>query len=83
VNAANADGLTALHGAAFRGWNLAVRLLVENGAELTAADGQGRIPLDWAEGVSFGGQSPRREEQTIALLEELMEKGESAELRSR
>jgi ankyrin repeat protein len=72
LNAVNNAGLTALHGAAFRGSNAAVQFLVERGAKLDAKDKEGRIPLNWAEGIYFGGQPPRREEQTITLIRELM-----------
>jgi uncharacterized protein len=72
LHATNAAGLTALHGAAFRGANAAVRFLVDRGAQLDAKDKDGRVPLNWAEGVYFAGQPPRREGQTVVLLEELM-----------
>ena len=73
VNAVNAAGLTALHGAAFRGWNAGVQTLVNRGARLDAKDKQGRTPMNWADGVYRGGGiAPVRQLQTIALLEQLM-----------
>jgi ankyrin len=72
IHASNNAGLTALHGAAFRGSNAAVEFLVARGASLDAKDKEGRIPLNWAEGIYFGGQPPRREEQTIVLIRESM-----------
>ena len=73
VNAANTAGLTALHGAAFRGWNGGVQTLVNRGAKLDAKDKQGRTPMNWADGVYRGGGiAPVRQLQTITLLEQLM-----------
>jgi ankyrin len=73
VNAANAAGLTALHGAAFRGWNAGVQTLVNHGARLDAKDRQGRTPLNWADGVYRGGGiAPVRQLHTIALFQQLM-----------
>ena len=73
VNAANTAGLTALHGAAFRGWNGGVQTLVNSGAKLDAKDKQGRTPMNWADGVYRGGGiAPVRQLQTITLLEQLM-----------
>jgi uncharacterized protein len=50
VNAVNMDGLTALHGAAARGADRIVQLLVDNGARLDVRDKKGRTPLDIAMG---------------------------------
>src|SRR4029434_11200318 len=55
VNAVNNSGLTALHGAAFRGWNAAVQTLVDGGAKLDAKDKQGRTPVNWADAFYRGG----------------------------
>ncbi len=64
VNAANDHGITALHGAGYKGANKAVQLLVDHGAKLDALDkgedyGFGvssvrMTPLNWAEGVPIG-----------------------------
>jgi hypothetical protein len=41
---------TALHGAAMKGLNSVVELLIENGADLTVADATGALPIDVAMG---------------------------------
>jgi hypothetical protein len=41
---------TALHGAAQHGYNSVVELLVDNGADLTIRDANGKLPLDVAMG---------------------------------
>jgi len=75
VNAVNNAGLTALHGAAFRGWNGAVQTLVDGGAKLDAKDKQGRTPMNWADAFYRGGGiAPVRQVQTLALFEQLMKK---------
>jgi uncharacterized protein len=80
-NSGGPSGLTALHGAAFKGVPEGVQFLVDHGAKVDARDtgsseggarGNGRTPLEWAEGVYFEGQPPRREEKTVALLRKLM-----------
>ena len=50
VNAVNEADFTALHGAAFRGLNEIVQLLMENGADIDARDFRGRTPYRVAEG---------------------------------
>jgi len=50
VNAANQDGQTALHAAAYLGANSIVQCLVEKGAKLNLADKYGQTPLDIALG---------------------------------
>ncbi len=45
VNAANADGNTALHTVAARGYDAVVKLLVEKGAELNLKNKKGQTPL--------------------------------------
>ncbi len=50
IHAVNEADFTALHGAAFRGLNEIVRLLVESGAEINARDFRGRTPYRLAEG---------------------------------
>jgi uncharacterized protein len=72
VNAVNSTGLTALHAAAFRGWNPAVQALVANGAKIDAKDKEGRTPLVWADGLYRGGGiAPVWHVETIALLKRL------------
>lgn len=50
VNAANADGRTALHGAAHVRSDALVQMLVDHGAEVLAGDRRGITPLMIAEG---------------------------------
>jgi ankyrin repeat protein len=50
VNAANDEGYTALHGAAFTGGNEIIQYLVDKGARLDAEDVYGQTPLSIAEG---------------------------------
>lgn len=71
VNAANAIGFTALHGAAIRGANSIVKFLVENGARLDAKDKIGRSALVIAEDGA-GDSTQRRQLHTAALIRELM-----------
>ena len=53
VNAVNAVGDTALHGAAYRGGVDVARLLVARGARLDAVDSRGLTPLSVATGVYY------------------------------
>jgi ankyrin repeat protein len=83
VNAANDEGITALHGAAYKGANKAVQFLVDRGADLAAKDkgadfGFGArtvkmTPLNWAEGVPIGMSSSIYHTETVALLARLMQ----------
>ena len=70
INRVNEADFTALHGAAFRGLNEIVELLVENGADIDARDFRGRTPYRLAEGSkqSFQFQSWP---ETAALLRDL------------
>lgn len=71
VNAVNSQGFTALHGAANRGFDAMIELLVKHGARLDIKDKQGRTPMTFAEGVFLAVQPPVRKPTTIALLERL------------
>jgi ankyrin repeat protein len=85
-NAVADDGRTALHGAAHKGRNEVVQLLVERGAKLDARDNGavaarrggklGRhtwLPIDYADGlVRIGTQSPIPHPETARLLHDLM-----------
>lgn len=83
VNEANDEGITALHGAAYKGANKAVQLLADHGADLAAKDkgadyGFGArtvqmTPLNWAEGVPIGMSSAIYHTDTVALLTRLMQ----------
>jgi ankyrin repeat protein len=52
VNAANEVGNTALHKAAFSGAEAVVKILVDNGAYLNAANAEGETPWSMASGIS-------------------------------
>jgi ankyrin repeat protein len=85
VNAVDTDGRTALHGAAHKGRNEVVKLLVERGAKLDAHDFGSRdtvngamlgvtwIPLHYSQGlVRVGVQSAIAHPETADLIRELM-----------
>ena len=82
VNLANDHGITALHGAAYKGANKVIQFLVDRGANLAAQDkgedygfGVSSIrmtPLNWAEGVPIGMSSAIYHTDTVALLTRLM-----------
>ena len=81
VNAQNAGGLTALHGAAHRAALEEIKLLVEHGADLSieskpaAKFGNstfGLLPLDWALGVPVGVQSAIYHADAVELLTTMM-----------
>jgi ankyrin repeat protein len=68
------SGRTALHGAAQKGWNEMVRLLVDNGAEVQPVDASGRTPRNIAMGnyeLAITEAQPDPLTATVALLEEL------------
>jgi len=71
VNASNSMGLTALLGAANRGSNDIIELLVKRGARLDVKDKEGRSALRWAEGVFLAAVGAEKKPATIALLEKL------------
>jgi ankyrin repeat protein len=71
VNAVNTMGLTALLGAANKGANDIIKLLVANGARLDAVDKNGRDAYRWAGGVFLAAVGAELKPQTIALLDEL------------
>ena len=72
VNAVNDRRETALHGAAFRGVNEVVDLLVERGAHLGAATVEGWTPLALANGLSYS-DFYKAQSHTADRLRELME----------
>ena len=82
VKLANDHGITALHGAGYKGANKVVQLLVDHGADLAAQDkgedyGFGvssvrMTPLNWAEGVPIGMSSAIYHNDTVALMTRLM-----------
>ena len=72
VNAVNAMGLAAVHGAANRGSDDIIELLARQGARLDLKDKEGRTPLTWAEGVFLATNSPVAKPSTMALLRKLL-----------
>ncbi|HEY7387570.1 MAG TPA: ankyrin repeat domain-containing protein [Bryobacteraceae bacterium] len=86
VNAANDQGLTALMGAAHRGANEELAVLVEHGAKLDAKDkgtycgdavrrtcsGRPLLALDFAKGVAVTVEAPVNRPETVALIKKLM-----------
>jgi ankyrin repeat protein len=71
VNAVNAMGLAAVHGAANRGSDDIIELLARRGARLDVPDNEGRTPFTWAEGVFLATNSPAPKPSTMALLKKL------------
>jgi uncharacterized protein len=77
LNVANKEGWTALHGAAYRGDNEMVQMLVNRGARLDAKIKQGFTPLGIANGWAGAGDSGvggdvHYQPETIVLLRRLM-----------
>jgi ankyrin repeat protein len=76
INAEDARGQTALHGAAFSGWNQLVQYLADHGAKLDAKDKRGMTPIDSAMGRAggngFGGHKIEVHQDTAALLQKLI-----------
>ncbi len=71
IDAANYRGMTALHGAAFRGANNVVEYLVEQGADLDARTALGYSPLAIADGFSYS-DFYKAQKHTAARLRDLM-----------
>jgi ankyrin repeat protein len=71
VTVADNNGDTALHGAAFRGANQVVQLLVEKGGRLDAVNKKGWTPLKVADGV-FINATLKSQPQTAAFIRKLM-----------
>ena len=72
VNAKNSMGVTAVIGAANRGSDDILELLVKKGARLDIKDKEGRTPLVWAEGVFLATNAPEAKPSTMALIKRLM-----------
>jgi ankyrin repeat protein len=71
VNAVDDRGETALHGAAYKGFNAVVQWLVDKGARLDVANKQGWTPLTIASGVMYT-DFIKSQRQTAILLRQLM-----------
>ncbi len=76
INAVDNRGQSALHGAAYRGWDDVVKYLVAQHADLYLKDKRGFVPLDTALGRSDGhGRNHAQfvdHAETAALLRQLM-----------
>ena len=76
INAVDARGQTALHGAAFWGDNQLVQFLADHGAKLDVKDSKGMTPIDSAMGRAggngFGGNRIDVHRDTADLLKKLM-----------
>ena len=72
INAANYRGMTALHGAAFRGANNVAEHLVQQGADLDARTELGYSPLAIADGFSYS-DFYKAQKHTAAMLRTIME----------
>ena len=71
VNVANAEGNTALHAAAGRGYDSVVEYLVAHGARIDARNGDGRTPLALAQRGGVRGRAASPHHGTAALLRRL------------
>ena len=72
VNAANSMGLTAMHGAANRGWESIVQILADHGSKLDPKDKEGRTPMTYAQGIFLAIKPPEPKPKAMALLDKLM-----------
>ena len=72
INSANYRGMTALHGAAFRGANNVAEYLVAQGADPDARTELGYSPLAIADGFSYS-DFYKAQKHTAALLRRIME----------
>jgi ankyrin repeat protein len=73
VNAANAEGDTALHGAVYRGGGIGViEFLAARGAKLDAVNSFGWMPVTAADGLEYTPDVLKRYPEAAALLRRLM-----------
>jgi ankyrin repeat protein len=74
-NQSDTAGQTALHGAAFWGWNKVVKFLVAHGAKMDTLSAEGMSPIDAAmgraRGNGFNGNRIDVHKDTAALLRKL------------
>jgi ankyrin repeat protein len=75
VKARDSLGRSVLHGAAFWGWNDAIKALAAGGADVNAKDNKGMTPIDSAMGRAGGhgrgNNSPEVHQESATLLEQL------------
>ena len=69
VNTNDIYNYTALHGAAYRGDNAVVELLLEHGARLDVKSKRGQLAADMANGPMVNAHLPIDHPETVALLE--------------
>ena len=80
INHRAANGQTALHGAALKGWTATAQFLADHGADLEPKDRDGKTPLDFASGNYRGVQQggglgpPVVYPETAKLLKDLIAK---------
>jgi ankyrin repeat protein len=73
INAIDANGETALHGAVYRGGNLAViQFLADRGARLDIVNAKGWTPVIVADGVEYTPDVLKRYPEAAALLRSLL-----------
>ena len=73
VNDIDMDGETALHGAVYRGGNIAaIQFLIDKGAKLDVRNKKGWIPLTAADGVEYTPAVLKRYPEAAALLRKAM-----------
>ena len=73
VNAIDANGETALHGAVYRGGNIPViQLLADRGAKLDVVNSKGWTPVFVADGVEYTPDVLKRYPEAAALLRSLL-----------
>jgi uncharacterized protein len=73
VNDVDMDGETALHGAVYRGGNIAaIQFLIDKGAKLDAVNKKGWTPLTAADGVEYTPAVLKRYPEAAALLRKTM-----------
>ncbi len=82
VNAQNALGFAAVHGAANRGSDDIIRWLAANGAKLDIADEVGRTAVTWAHGVFLATHPPVDRPETVALIESLLAQQQQSQQQS-
>jgi ankyrin repeat protein len=73
VNAIDKNGETALHGAVYRGGNIAaIRFLADRGAKLDVVNSKGWAPVTVADGVEYTPDVLKRYPEAAALLRSLL-----------
>ena len=73
VNAIDANGETAMHGAVYRGGNIpAIQFLADRGAKLDVVNSKGWTPVFVADGVEYTPDVLKRYPEAAALLRSLL-----------